>query len=361
MNRVKKIPPRILLLLPFILLLTAFLTDKLFYIGDLEDYFLRTASFLNYEHKEELFHELDQYLHGKHKKKVMVIFGNSRTMTFDPSYIARNYPDWTLFNFSVPGGNADYFYYCMTRFEELDLHPDILIVALSPQGFNSAPAITMDETMINGLPPGFVIKNLIHFSVRDLGNYAAKKLFWNYQYRPKLSIVLRKLEHNGAHLKGFRSFRRETPILLRRNLGSTPLALRPEQNREKVAATARDTWRAFFVPFRPAENEFYFTECLLDVAARMNIRTKIIWAKVGPELRRLKNEKIVRHTAAGKGLTVRQMWAPRIERLGRKYNAEFLDMNYGRSIRCDRFYDSSHLAGTCFGEFTDYLMTAAGE
>src|SRR6185295_14490231 len=97
------------LFLPLLILIAAYIIDKIFLMEDLQTYFTKTVSELNFFHKPVLFQELKDYLAKKDRKKVLVFFGNSRALLFNNKYIEEKYPDWILFNFSVPGGTPDYF------------------------------------------------------------------------------------------------------------------------------------------------------------------------------------------------------------------------------------------------------------
>ena len=349
------------LLFPLLLFGAAFLLDKAFYVGDIEDYFLRTASFINYDHKEDLIDELDLYLKRPNRRKVVVMFGNSRTMSFSNRYIDRNYPDWVLFNFSVPGGNADYYAYFMDRFKKRSLRPELIYFAVSPQGYNRSPSIAMDEVMLNGLSVAFVLKNIRRFTVDELSNYAAKKMFWNYQYRPKVSVVLKKIRHRKLHIDGFRALRVTSYYRLLVDRGSVPYHKNadPPQNEEFLEITARGTWRDFFDPYRQSEDMFAFTADFLSAARDLKIPTRLLWAKVGGPLRRMKDEKPLFVKGQAEATTVRKIWEPRMRAIADSYGARFVDMNYTPSIRCDRYYDASHLAGVCFQEFTDFLLSGS--
>lgn len=356
---------KLYLLFPVLVFAAAFGFDKLFYIADVEDLFLRTASFINYDHKEDLLDELEEYLRQPQRRRVMVMFGNSRTMSFDNAYIESKSPDWILFNFSVPGGNSDYYAYFMERFAARGVRPDMIYFAVSPQGYNEAPKVAMDEVMLNGLSLGFVVRNYQRFSVSDLSNYAAKKLFWNYQYRPKVSVALKKLQNNWKHLRGFRQLRVWSYYQLLMGRGSvlyaTEADARPKQDLDFLEKTAESTWRDFFSTYRQSEDMFVFTERFLAIAQSMQVPVGLVWAKVGPPLREMKNTRQVGTDARGRPLTVRQMWEPRMRKLAGKYSATFLDMNYSPAIKCDLFYDASHLAGACFRDFADYLLSHASK
>lgn len=345
------------MLYPVIVLLAALLVDKAPFAGDFELYFLKTASFLNYDHKEELAVELAEYLRRPDRRRVMVVFGNSRTLPFNNAAIQERHPDWTLFNFSVPGGTSDYFYYMMLKFQKMGIRPDSIYFAVTPQGFNDASRVEMDESMVNGLPVAFVLREFAHFRLDDLTNYFAKKLFWSYRYRPIPTLITQRMRNNSAEAKGLAEFIQNSERALRRNRGSVPASNEePRTDPALMRRHAESIWSDFFVPFRYSKNQHYFTERSLAISKEMGIPAALLWARVSPDLRRMKNEIAVGVDQNGAPATVRELWLPEMERLSGQYGATILDMNYGESLSCDTFYDASHMAGICFGELADYLI-----
>lgn len=346
------------LLFPLFLFLIAFAVDKVFWIGDFPAYFQRTAAFVNYHHKEKLLDQLENYYNKEDRKKILVMFGNSRTMSFDNKYIERTYPDWILFNFSVPGGTSDYFYYYMERFQRRGIKPDFIYFAITPQGFNTTPTIAMDEVMLNGLSPLFIFRHAYYYSWGEIKNYIGKSLFWSNQNRPIFHIIMKRLRNDSRQAKIFLKFIKDTEAKIDRERGSVPYGINQKPYHESedfLKKSALSTWNTFIENYHFSKGQYYFTEGMLRIAKEMGVRSKLVWAKVGPNLRNLKDTRIILDEN-GQETTLRKLWAPRMQKLADKYDSELLDLNYGETIRCDMFHDSSHMAGVCFHEFTDYLM-----
>ena len=352
------------LLFPLLIFVAALVVDKLPFALGLQDYFLNTFSFLNYDHKVRLKAELKAYLQQPDRRKALVIFGNSRTMSFDNQQLEREHPDWILFNFSVPGGVSDYFLRYMEEFQAEGIRPDYIYFAVTPQAFNATPATVMDEVMLNGLTPGFVFRHMDRYSVDDLSNYAAKQLFWSYQYRLSLRNILHRLRNGSAEAKQFRKFWEFTERSLEDSRGSVFFAVggKSPTDSEGMARQARDIWRGFFSPFVLSEDQMYFTEECLRIAGEMNVPARLVWARVSPQLRALKEggsaDPASSRIVQGDHPTVREVWQPALDALANKYGRTMLDMNYGPGFSCERYYDASHLAGDCFKEFADYLIGA---
>lgn len=355
-------PPLLVLGFPFLVFLSAFLVDKLPFIGNTEDAFITTASFLNFDHKERMVLELRQYLKQPGRRHALVLFGNSRTMAFSRSYIEKTYPDWTLFNFSVPGGTTDYFYYLMRRFHEEDIHPEAIYFTVTPQGMNASPAVALDEVMVFGLPPGFIAREATAYSVDDLTNYAAKKAFLVYRYRPKLRVIQWRLADD--HLAEFRRVLQKTEASLDRERGSLPYDLdyRPPRNDVALEANAASIWKDYFVPFRLHSGQLDFTERSLRLAHDLGARTGLIWPKVSAPLRRRKaEERVAPDPAGGRPRTVNEVWIPRMKEMTARTEAAWMDFNTDPQniFSCDLFFDASHMASGCLVPFMDRVMLEA--
>ncbi len=357
----------IYMLYPFFLFLLAFGFDKLFFIGHLPDYFLKTASFVNYDYDQELLDELELYLKKPDRKKVLVIFGNSRTISFDNAYIAKKHPGWILFNFSVPGGTSDYFAYYMEQFRDRDVRPDMVYFTVSPQGFNTTPAIAMDEVMLYGLSPWFIVKNITHYSLDETLNYLAKSVFWTARNKPRLNVIVRRLKNDSMEAKGYNEFLKFSHQKLVENKGSASFYDKRapiHESADFLLQDGRNAYNAYYIPFNFSHGQLFFTRQCLKIAYDLHVPAALLRARVGPELRRLVREKpvVARHrennsTYAGK--SAEAIWLPFMEDLVKRYHSKLYDLNHDRSFKCDMFYDTSHMAAICFPEFTDYLIQKA--
>lgn len=350
-------------IIPFIIFLTSFTIDKLILLDSFIIYYLTTASFINFEHKERLVFELKEYLNKPktERKKVMVILGNSRSMSFDNEYIAEKYPDWILFNFSVPGGTQDYFYYIMQKFKTFNIKPEAIYFTVTPQAMNSTPNILTDEVMVFGLPFEFVLKHFYYYKVDELTNYIGKKLFVVYKYRPKFNVIQSRLQ--PENLLKFTTFLINTHHVLEENKGNIPSKhdFKINVSNEFLERNAESIWKDFFVPFTLNENAVYFLEKCIEVSKDLNIKhIALLWPQVSPQLKaHKKNLKIAKVKENGKIIykTVYEVWAPEMIHLAEKYQVKWVDLNFTEIQKCNDFFDASHLASNCYPEYTDILFT----
>lgn len=349
---------RYYLLMPFLIFLFAFVLDKQFFIWTFPDTFLRTASFVSYEHKNDLLIELGAYLQNPDRKKTVVMFGNSRTTHFDNAWIEKNFPEYILFNFSVPGGTPDYYLYMMEQFQKESIKPDYIYFAVTPQGFNASPSIAMDEVMLEGLPISFVIRYFYNYKADHLTNYIAKKLFWVYQYRPKMNVIEQRLKKKSRKARIFRTFLARERMQLIHERGSINVGFKgkPDQNNDFLKHTAQGTWRDFLANFKANQGQINFLKKTLAIARDLNIPNAMLWVKVGPNLRNFKDSRkiIVQNNQK---ITIREFFVPLCTKLAAEYSSKFLDLNYAIKSECDYFTDSSHMSGWCFPEFTKIILS----
>lgn len=360
-----KRPPLRLFLFPVFVFALAFLFDKAFFIGRIEDYFLTTASFLNFDHKEAMLDELEDHLKKPDHLKALVLFGNSRTMSFSGEYIEKRYPGWTLFNFSVPGGTTDYFYYFMKEFQRRNIRPEAIYFAITPQGMNATPAVALDEVMVFGLPLSFLVTEFRYYSLDELTNYIAKKAFLVYRYRPKLKTIEWRMSYNEQtkerQVDAFRKMLEQTRQSLFVHRGSVPydLDVKPAQDEAAIQANAVSIWKDAFVPFQLHEGQVHFTSESLKIAKELGAKTGLIWPRVSAPLRRLKEtEKVAIDPVTHEPATVRAVWEPVMKRLTEEIGADWMDFNYdpALNLHCDFFFDASHMASGCFRPFMDGVM-----
>ncbi|MCB1173214.1 MAG: DUF1574 family protein, partial [Leptospiraceae bacterium] len=332
-----------------------FIVDKQLFIWQLPDFFLRTASFVSYARKDDLQDELKEYLARPDRKRVVVMFGNSRTTTFSNEYIEQTHPNSILFNFSVPGGTADYYLYRLQLFAKEHIKPDHIFLAVSPQGLNATPSIAMDEVMLEGLSLGFVARNFYNYRPDHITNYLAKKTFWIYQYRPKIATIAHRLENNHKEAREFRYFLAKEQSSLKAERGSVKLdfKIKPPQDPDFLKHSAEGTWRDFLSPFTPDQGQIDFMERSLAECNQQQLQCTMLWTRVGPNLRHILK---TRGLKAQPDRSVHTWFKELTKAMGSRHHIELLDLNDDGAMQCDYFFDSSHMASYCFPEMTDKLF-----
>ncbi|MBE7413284.1 MAG: DUF1574 domain-containing protein [Leptospiraceae bacterium] len=345
------------LLIPFLILLLAYTIDKLLLLENIQTYFTKTMSEVNYFHKPELFEELKIYLQQNNRKKVLVYFGNSRALLFNNAYIEKKYPDWILFNFSVPGGTPDYFLFWLEKFEKENVRPDFILLDNSIEAFNLKAFIKIDEVLVNGLDFNFIIRHNARYSKKEITNFIAKRTFRTYQYRPKFTTVLERIKNDFLILNMYRSWRKKTKerLTLERGSASSEFASGVTSKEEVVKKYAEGDYHSYLTPYEFNFDMLKFQKDCFEILSRMKIPHSGIWVRIAPPyLELIKNRQVARKEKEVS--TVYEIWYPKLKKIHTDTNTEFWNMNEDPSYKCNDFSDASHMSPSCFPDYTDFIF-----
>jgi hypothetical protein len=343
--------------IPILTIAIAFTLDKLILFENVHTYFSKSLSDINYIQKNQLYRDLISYLASPDRKKVLVYFGNSRALLFDNDYIEKQYPGWTLFNFSVPGGKSDYTLQWMEKFERDQVKPDAFLFDHSVELYNAAATLKVDETLTNGLDVSFVLRHFNLFSADDVSTLIAKRMFRSYQYRPKLEVIIARAKQKEKFLYSYRELRNNLLDRLNKNRGSamtpgTHQAILPE---ELLKKSSLGDFHSYLVPFRFSENTLAFLDQSIQISKKLGVPSATIWVKLSlPYLEHIRNDEIsIDEKKTG---TVYASWLPRILEYQKKINVPFWNMNDDANYNCNEFSDAGHMSPSCYKDYTDFIM-----
>ncbi len=347
------------LFIPLIIFLLALGIDRIFMIETFQTYFTKTVSEINFFHKPYLFEELKTYLAKTDRKKVLVVLGNSRALLFDNAYIQSKYPDWILFNFSVPGGGPDYFLFWLEKFKKENVRPDFILVDSSLEFYNLTPLIKLDESLVNGLELSFVLRYANRYSKSELSNFLSKRLFKTYQYRPKLNTILQRMKDNFAILEAYRGWRKQVleKLILERGSASSEFYKNKTQTEEIISKYAVGDTNSYLIPFTFHEDILSFQRDNLQILKDMKLSSAFIMVRVAPSFFNFYKTKLSAKDIAGVSVSPYSLYLPKMHELAQEFQIPFLNMNEDPSYTCDAFTDASHMASECFPAYTDFIFS----
>ncbi len=345
------------LFIPFIIFFIALGIDRILMLENIQTYFTKTVSEINFFHKPYLFDELKNYLAQKERKKVLVIFGNSRALLFNNKYIEERYPDWILFNFSVPGGGPDYFLYWLEKFKAENIRPDFILVDSSLELFNLTPIIKLDESLANGLDLNFVLRYANRYSRSEISSFLSKRLFRTYQYRPKLNTILQRTKNNFEVLIGYRAWRKQVfeRLMIERGSASSEFYKNKTQPEETILKYALGDANSYLTPYNFNEDVLQFQEDNLHILHDLKVPSALIMVRVAPSFFE-QYQKLTAKDSSGKSVSPYSVYLPKMLEISLKYQIPFLNMNDDPTYNCNAFTDASHMASECFNEYTDYIF-----
>jgi hypothetical protein len=346
------------LFIPLIIFLLALGIDRIFMIETIQTYFTKTVSEINFFHKPYLFDELKTYLAKRDRKKVLVIFGNSRALLFNNKYIESKYPDWILFNFSVPGGGPDYFLFWLEKFKAENVKPDFVLVDSSLEFYNLTPMIKLDESLVNGLELNFVLRYSNRYSKSELSNFLSKRLFKTYQYRPKITTILQRTKNNFAILEAYRKWRKQVleKLIQERGSASSEFYKNKTQTEEIISKYAVGDTNSYLIPFTFHEDILSFQRDNLRILKEMKLPSAFIMVRVAPPFFQSYKTKLSAKDASGNLVSPYSLYLPKMNELSLEFQIPFLNMNDDPSYTCNAFTDASHMASECFSDYTDFIF-----
>ncbi len=346
------------LIVPFVIFLIAFSIDKIVSSTTLEPYYSLTLSDLNFRHKEFLFEELKGYLKEKERKKVLVYFGNSRALLFRNDYIEKKYPNWILFNFSVPGGSPDYYLYWLERFQSDGVKPDFILMDESFEIFNSSSVLTLDEVLFYGLSPSFVFRHADRYSSSDLTGFIGKKLFHTLKNRPRWNVIRARVKDGGAMAKGYSKLRDEITENLKKQRGSATSDSSPKivLSPELLKKRSNTDFKSYLTPFTFNPKMMSNQEDAISIAKGLGVPYATIWVRVSrPYFELYKTKKVLTNEKDER--TPYDIMIPILNRLHQSTGTAFWNMNEDPLYHCDDFSDPGHMSPSCFNDYADFIFT----
>ncbi len=346
------------LLIPFFIFFIALGIDRVLMLETIQTYFTKTVSEINFFHKPYLFNELKTYLAQKDRKKVLVLMGNSRALLFDNKYIESKYPDWILFNFSVPGGGPDYFLFWLEKFKRDNVKPDFILVDSSLEFYNLTPIIKLDESLVNGLEVNFVLRYANRYSKSELSNFISKRLFKTYQYRPKLSTILQRTKNNFDILISYREWRKQVfeKLIAERGSASSEFYKNKTQTDEIISKYAVGDTNSYLTPFVFNEDILKFQRDNLSILKELGVPSAFIMVRVAIPFFNFYKTKLTAKDPNGVSVSPYSLYIPKMEQLSNEFQIPFLNMNDDSSYTCNAFTDASHMASECFPDYTDFIF-----
>lgn len=346
------------LLIPLLIFIIALAIDRILMLEKIQTYFTKTVSEINYFHKPVLFEELKSYLQKPERKKVFVYFGNSRALLFDNKYIEEHYPEWVLFNFSVPGGTPDYFTFWLEQFKADNVKPDFILIDDSIEAFNLSARIKIDEVLVNGVDFPFILKHSSRYTSKEITNFIAKRLFKTYQYRPKLETVLQRLKDNSAIAKNYQQWRIKIAEKLKEERGSasSDISANATSSPELVLKYSEGDFHSYIEPFTFNENMLEFQKDNFKILKELGVKNATISVRVArPYFKYIQTRNAVLPKKA-ETITAYSIWYTKLNVAHQEFEMPLYNMNEDQLYTCDYFTDASHMSTKCFPDYTDYIF-----
>ncbi|TGK00575.1 DUF1574 domain-containing protein [Leptospira semungkisensis] len=345
------------LLLPFIILLVAIGIDRILTLPAVQPYYSKTFSHLNFESKEDLYSDLKDFLKQDKstRKKALVYFGNSRSLLLPTLELEKKYPNWALYNFSVPGGSPDYFLYWIERFRNDGTRPDFVVLDQSLEIYNKTPVLALDEVLVYGLSTDFILKYWSRYTREELSVFIAKHLFHTYRDRPKMWRIMERAKNSSALAGVYKEGVRKVLEVLKAQRGSTPTERTKVKNTdEQLAKASESDFGSYLVPYTFHQDMFAMQEDSIRLLKQYQVPYATIWVRVARPYFALYGSKKVQTIEGEK--TPLEIWKPILEKFNQETGTALWNMNEDPSYNCNEFADPGHMSPNCGLAFGDFIF-----
>lgn len=325
---------------PILFLSFLFLLDKIFSLPFFKNEILTNANSEYYRHRVKL---LDKLKNTELKKKLVVAFGDSRAYSYSEiAFDPKRKEIYTVYNFSAPQAVVAYSVQTLQKIISNNIKPSLIILAISPEGFDDNKGIYNSPFFRFGATDEFVEKYFDKFPESEKSEYKLDRLINFRRIEFNYKIFFERLL-NGK-LKYFSpEYNPYLPILDISN--GAQLAYMSLGNDYK--ALEKDTLRIKNIylgkNFKIDNTSFYFLEEFLKLAKENRIHVFTVWPRVYNSYKKEYDK-----------FDLDEKFGKRLEALTKKYEQEYFNLN--QDLECDEFYDASHQSVSCFGKNMNFFI-----
>ncbi len=336
---------KLFLIYPITLLFTIFLLDKVFLLPFFNENFLQTGNVVYYKHREILFEKLKN--RSVDSKKLLIAMGDSRAYSFSNMAFfgskerANRKNIYDIYNFSGPQAVPAYSLFWLERMVEEGIKIERIFLVLSPEGFDDNKRLMHKPFLRLGAEEEFVNRYKETIPEDDLNEYYLDKIFALRKVELDYKLLLSRLKSKS--MKEYDSRYNNEMLVLNLNNGEQLAYANSVNDLDRLQNDSVRMGNIYFYNFQLHETQFIFTEKILELCKKNNIKIDLLWMKVFPKYR----ENFIKYR-------IEDTWWKRIEDLSDKYNMNVY--NFNKIGECELYYDASHQSAFCYNEYINYLV-----
>lgn len=327
------------LLLPVLFFILIILVDKVFLLDYFRNGFLQKGNQVFYLHRNQLFDNLKKdYEKNIQTKKFALALGDSRAYPFSNHGVPEAEKNqWQVYNFSGPQAVPMYSLQWYERITEAGMVPDMVFLALSPEGFDDSKNLIYDPFIRLGMDSKFRDDYWDILPWKAKYNYYVDILFSFRRIQFDFKLFLERFK--DGRLREYSPLLNEDMLVLSMGKGEY-LAYAAVANVEhKLAKDAKRIRSIYLDNFHLDETQFFYVERLLQLAKKNKSRVYVVWPRVYKDYREGYAE-----------LKMEENWWTRIVKMSEVNGAVAINYNDDKESGCDLFNDASHQSIFCFKE-----------
>ncbi|MCC5813279.1 MAG: DUF1574 domain-containing protein [Leptospira sp.] len=334
------------LLYPVLFLILAILVDKIFLLDFFKEKFLQKGNPVFYAHRHKLFDKLknDPKISSQEKKFALAL-GDSRAYPFsNPGIPEKEKGKWQVYNFSGPQAVPMYSLLWYERILDAGIVPDMVFLAVSPEGFDDSKDLIYDPFIRLGMDEKF------------------KEDYWElmpwdarYKYYIDMLFSFRKLQFDyklfmerlsNGRMREYNPIMNEDMMVLLMGNGEY-LAYAAVANVEsKLKKDAKRIREIYLNNYQMDETQFIFLEKLLKLAESKGSKVFVVWPRVYKDYRE-----------GYKEFNLEEIWWSKVLKMSEEFGAYPINYNDDSKPQCDLFNDASHQSIHCFKEQMEDIFT----
>lgn len=365
--------PKRLILFPLLLFAAFFVADKIFLLPSVQIKTQKDPTYLYYQYKYDLLDKLKTDFSNEAKQerqvnfekskltgevalppKLLIVIGSSRLLFFDYQTFRRSFPEWEVYNFSVPVNAPAYYAYILERIYESGVRPDYLILESDPFQFNEYSPGFRQSNLKYSFDLRFILSHFSQFDSDDISAYLGRWLFAGMKFPPHPDRLLSLMQGKDRFLPMFVETKLYTENTNGCGFSPIPVPGWFEKDFSTLSISSAGTVGWLYSSYKVSTQQWKFFEQALEFPHNANTPVLILRPQVSRPMQHIldSDSTIVKHT---------QDWKNRLDQL--ITNEVFLDFSKGEPYYCNAYVDGSHMAVECYDPVIDeamkYYQTAA--
>lgn len=364
------------------LLVGLFALDKVFLIPAVRDRFIQPGGMMYYRERLELLQLLEAHRKGipPNADQTVVVLGDSRSFGLSrPVAVYAGYSKADIWNFAGPQAVPAYHDFLLEKILSMPNPPKRFIIGLSPDGMTRNAGIFGMPVLVYGVDEDWIERNQSMIPEQDLSVYRRSRLFalQGLQFsfgtlfsriqgsltQPPVDDSLKKLGVTAASFDArqleliqklmtvrhedlsYYSYEKSPHRLILNAAGGAQLAWFGRMSDAQLKEETDQLVSLYLRRFVVSQEQVFFLERALRRIHDAGAKAVLFWPAVNPHLRRVYETEP----------SISEIWVE-ARRLAVTYGVRTVNFNEPGRLKCEDYYDASHLSVTCFPAIMTTLL-----
>lgn len=326
-------------LYPVFFAILIFLIDKIFFLREIQLLTQKDTTFLYYQYKDKLLEKLKE-IYKEKNKKILIIIGSSRLMFINYIDFKKIYPEWDLFNFSVPVNSPAYYLYTIEKITKEKIKPNLVILEVDPFQFNEFSPGFRKSNLPYTFDLLFVIRHFNLFEREEVSEFLGYLLFAGKKYPPDLLTLIKRIQNPEDKI--LRLFQKTIEYQEKNNgCGLPPIPIKEWyiRNLSEIEQSAKGTLEWLYKDYKFSERQMIFLKKTIEILKTNQINYVLVKPPLSPITEDILNKNPKTQIAYS-------IWKEKIKEIISE--EEIIDFSKNQNFFCNTFVDASHMSLECY-------------